>query len=154
MVMLPVDLFYRPVHPPESNEEQQDREGEFLLFNAATEMYCYGMFLYELFVGRTSLFTLLDLTLLQGELELGVSASDKSPIIPEDVWTLIRECTRRDPTQRPKVADVITRLENSKSMVTSCCISLTVVSKSPNLCMISPKQSWPQIPIVNTLYLR
>jgi serine/threonine protein kinase len=100
--------------------------------SAATDVYGLGLLLLEILVGhppaeRSHSPTALFKAILEGQApERDLAA------VPDDLASLIRECLRRDPAQRPSVADILKKLRAYRSAAAAAAVMTTeVISSAP-----------------------
>ena len=80
--------------------------------SAATDVYGFGLLLYEMLAGSAPVKREQDLTTLLIAIRDGISPEDLKRVQP-DLADLIRRCVRTDPVQRPSMAAVLAELTAS-----------------------------------------
>lgn len=80
--------------------------------SAATDVYGFGLLLYEMLVGHAPANRERDLTTLVIAIRDGVSAQDLEGVEP-DLADLISRCVRQDPQERPSMNEVLKELAAS-----------------------------------------
>jgi hypothetical protein len=80
--------------------------------SAATDVYGFGLLLFEMLVGHAPANRERDLTTLVIAIRDGVSAQDLEGVEP-DLAALITRCVRQDPQERPSMTEVLDELTAS-----------------------------------------
>lgn len=80
--------------------------------SAATDVYGFGLLLYEMLAGSAPVKRGQDLTTLLIAIRDGISDEDLKRVQP-DLANVIRRCVRTDPAERPVIAEVLEELKES-----------------------------------------
>ena len=84
--------------------------------SAATDVYGFGLLLFEMLAGSAPAKREQDLTTLLIAIRDGISEQDLKNLEP-DLADLIRRCVQADPTERPAMAEVMAELKQSPHRV-------------------------------------
>jgi serine/threonine protein kinase len=129
--------------------------------SAATDVYGLGLLLLEMLVGHPPVERSHSPTALFKAILEGQAPEKDLAAVPEDLASLIRECLRRNPAERPSVADILKKLRAFRSaaaMMTSEATlpaprapqpgEFTRVFKAQNPLMVPPVPVQPAPPSV------